>query len=184
MYADLTKALVNPYVVIYILIVFGGQFLIGEIRRRQQKQIANRRSAQGLPEDVFLDHAERLTDRRRQAMLESGLLLGSIFLVPFILVLISYLLEQAGYSTQEAASGIGVVFVGLFLWVLLGGTDVGKAFLSGLAFKTIAAVKVPFQVGDRVTLKGVAGKVIGFDTFFVTIQTVNDDLVSVPTGSL
>lgn len=59
-----------------------------------------------------------------------------------------------------------------------------KGFLGGLAFKTLAAFKTPFQSGDRVTIKGSSGKVVGFDTFFVSLQTVNDDLVSIPTHTL
>lgn len=42
----------------------------------------------------------------------------------------------------------------------------------------------PLQIGDRVTLKGHSGKVIRIGTFFVTLQTLDDDLVSIPTREL
>ena len=83
-------------------------------------------------------------------------------------------------------NGVAIVFVGLLLWILINGTDVAKAFLGGLAFRTVLAFKkpTPFQMGDRVTLKGIGGKVIAFDSFFVTLQTPNDDQISIPTAAL
>ena len=79
---------------------------------------------------------------------------------------------------------MGIAFLLLLSWILSNGTDIVKAFMGGLAFKTIAAFKQPFQVGDRITLKGVSGKVISFNTFFVVLQTFSDDQISVPTHTL
>jgi hypothetical protein len=42
----------------------------------------------------------------------------------------------------------------------------------------------PLQIGDRVTFKGHSGKVIRISTFFIILQTLDDDLVSVPTREL
>ena len=80
--------------------------------------------------------------------------------------------------------GLAIAFLALLTWTIYSGTDILKAFLGGLAFKTIAAFTQPFQVGDRVTLKGISGKVVKFETFFVMLQTLNDDLISIPTHTL
>jgi small-conductance mechanosensitive channel len=179
---DLAKMFVNPYVIIYLLIVIGGQMLYTAWYQWSRKQIAKHRRTQGLPEDIFLNHAERLSERRREALLESGILAASIIIVPFILI---YIAGSPNSDTPgKEQQGLALVFVALLFWVMISGTEVAKVFLSGLAFKTLTAFKNPFQVGDRVTLKGVGGKVIGIDTFFVTLQTPDDDQVSIPTASL
>jgi len=53
-----------------------------------------------------------------------------------------------------------------------------------VAFRAYASIRCPFQVGDRVTIGGQSGKVEFIGPFFVTLVTVDDDLVNVPTASL
>lgn len=179
---DLVKMLANRYVLIYLIILIGVQLVYAGWRYWQRQSIARRRSAQGLPDDILLYHAQRLAERRRDALLQSSLLLGSVLIVPFILVVIAQQFEEG--DSNSGQQGVVLVFVTLLLWLLYTGTDVAKSFLGGLAFKTLAAFKNPFQIGDRVTLKDIGGKVVDFDTFFVTLQTPNDDLISIPTASL
>ena len=77
-----------------------------------------------------------------------------------------------------------ILLLGLVLWLLWSGTDVAKAFLGGLAFKTLTAMKHPIQVGDRATLKGHTGKVAAIGVFFVQIRIAGGTLVSLPTNEL
>ena len=83
---------------------------------------------------------------------------------------------------QRAA--LGAVFLAILIWVLVAATDVAKAFLGGLAFRSFVGFRSPFQVGDRVTIGGHTGKVLEIGPFFVRLQTPDDDLVSIPTSSL
>lgn len=131
--------------------------------------------SQGLPEALLMGTSERLIERRQEAFLESAWLVITILVVPFVLI---------QFAAEEDQKGIALAFAILLLWVILNGTEVAKAFLSGLAFKTLVAFRTPFQVGDRVTLKGIGGKVVRFNTFFVTLQTADDDQISIPTSSL
>jgi len=180
---DLADALLNPYVLVYLLIVAAAQAGVAYWLKHGRAKIAARRRAQGLPDQVLIDHAERLSERRREALLQSLALVVSVVVTPF--VLLSCAPHGAVDGAAEATKvGLAAVFLGLLLWVLVSATDVSKAFLGGLAFKTLAAFKAPFQVGDRVTLKGIGGKVVGFDSFFVRLQTPNDDLVSIPISAL
>lgn len=179
---DLVKLFANWYVFFYLILVSSLQLAYAGWRRWQRHEITKRRSAQGLPNEIVIYHAQHLAERRRDALLQSGLLLGSIIIVPFILIMIAHQPESRDPNPQQ--TGVVIVFVSLLLWMVFNGTDVAKAFLGGLAFKTLAAFKNPFQVGDRVTLKDINGKVMGFDTFFVTLQTPNDDQISIPTASL
>lgn len=172
----------NVYVLSYLLLIFALQFAYAGWLRWRRHHIASRRRAQGLPDAILINNSERLSERRRHALVQSGLLLGSILLLPFILVWLAPQLE--GGAADLERSGVIIVFLALLVWLALEGTDVAKAFLGGLAFKTLAAFKNPFQLGDRVTLKGIGGKVVGFNTFFVTLATPNDDLVNIPTASL
>ncbi len=86
--------------------------------------------------------------------------------------------------TEEERKALTITFIVLLAWVFYNATTMVKAFLGGLAFKTLVAFKSPFQVGDRVTFKGYSGKVKELGMFFVKLQTLNDDLVSIPTTSL
>ena len=70
------------------------------------------------------------------------------------------------------------------LWFLVNGSDVAKSFVGGLFFKTLVSLSKPIQVGDRVTLRGHSGRVTSIGIFFVRIQTLDDDLVSIPSDSL
>jgi small-conductance mechanosensitive channel len=170
------KLLQNIYVLIYLVIIFGGQVLLAWWRGFKRRQIVLRRRAQGLSDDVLLGTSERLVERKREALVESAWLLLTILLVPFVLL---QLTENTGQK-----QGIALAFIVVLVWALVNGTDVAKAFLSGLAFKTLVAFRTPFQIGDRVTLKGIGGKVVKFNTFFVTLQTADDDQISIPTSTL
>lgn len=179
--SDFVKTFVNPYVLGYLLAVGLGQLGYTAWKRVQRNAVATRRRRQGLPDDLMLSTAQTLAEHRRDALLASAILLLTVTVLPFLLIHLS-----AYGENEEARNGISIVFAGLVLWMLLIGTDVAKSLLGGLAFRTIVAFQrpAPFQTGDRVTLKGIGGKVIGFDSFFVTLQTPNDDQVSIPTASL
>jgi len=176
------EALLNPYVFAYLLIVILAQCWIVSRGRRRRAKIAKQRAAQDLPPDIIVDHAERLADVRRESLSEALFLVATIVLIPFVIVLLDR--SVTGLMTPAEKGGLALVFLGLILWVLFNGTDLAKAFLGGLAFRTVLAFKNPIQVGDRVTLKGHGGKVKEIGVFFVKLQTPNDDLVSIPTRDL
>lgn len=178
---DVQKAITNPDFLIYLLIylgtIIGTQMLYSLGIYLRQTRTNKRRFARGLPEKILIHHAEKQSSRRFDVLIQNFLLLASVFIVPFLLVSISSL-EDADKSS------LLLVFVLLLIWIFVNGSDFIKAFLNGLAFKTITAFTQPFQVGDRVNLKGISGKVIKFNTFFVVLITPNDDLISIPTHSL
>ncbi len=176
---DLAQALLNIYVILYLVIVIGAQAWIILRIRKQRQQIQQNRAQQGLPSDILLNHSERLSDIRNETLLQSSVLLVSIIVTPFLIMLIF-----GGFMSGEARNGLAVIFLGLLGWMLFNGTDVAKSFLGGLAFNTLLAFKHPIQVGDRVTLKGHGGKVLEVGLFFVKLQTPNDDLISIPTRDL
>jgi hypothetical protein len=138
---------------------------------------------------VLLSAAQTLAENKRAALLENLVLMLTVVVVPFVLVAIAPTPEatqaEEGKTLAEK-NGLAIVFVALLLWVLINATDVAKAFLGGLALRTVLAFKepTPFQLGDRVTLKGIGGKVVALDSFFVTLQTPNDDQISIPTATL
>lgn len=180
----LAESLINPYILVYFLVVVGAQLLYGQLKWIKQKQLARRRQRQGLPSDVLMDSGERLSDRRREALIESGLLLFTILIVPFILIWLSGFAAESAEDAATTRQGLVLAFLALILGFFYNATDAARAFLGGLAFRILAAFKQPFQMGDRVTVKDISGKVVGFDTFFITLQTANDDQVSIPTHTL
>ncbi|MGB3641052.1 MAG: mechanosensitive ion channel domain-containing protein [Rivularia sp. (in: cyanobacteria)] len=182
---DVQKAITNPEILIYLLIylgtIIGTQLLYSLGIYLRQTRTNKRRFARGLPETILIHHAEKQSSRRFDVLIQNFLLLFSVFIVPFLLVSIS---ETDSNINSADKSSLVLVFVLLLIWIFVNGTDLIKAFLNGLAFKTITAFTQPFQVGDRVNLKGIKGKVVKFNTFFVVLITPDDDLISIPTHSL
>ena len=166
----------NGPVAIYLLLVVVAQIGVNVWFWWRRERVARKRARVGLPADVIMGHAERASRVRLEAGLQAGVLLVTVFVVPLALV----------WFAQDAdkVRGVLLVFVVLLAWLLLQGTDVAKAFLGGLAFKTLAAFQCPIQVGDRVILKGQHGKVEHIGLFFVTLQTSDDDRISIPTREL
>ena len=127
----IVELLQNPKILIYLLIVIGSQaiYVFGKYLRR--RRISKRRKAQGLPDRILINHAEKLAERRIDALIQSGLLLAAIIITPFVLVLIT--------ESDADKKGLAIAFLVLLAWTIYSGTDILRAFLGGLAFKTIAA---------------------------------------------
>lgn len=181
---DLAASFLNRYVIIYLLVVVIGQVVYAQWQRHVKQTVANRRSQQGLPDDILLSTEETLASNRHATLLQNLILMLTVVVTPFILVGIAALADEG--QAVLAQNGLAIVFLGLLLWILISATDVARAFLGGLALKTVLAFRkpTPLQMGDRVTLKGIGGKVVALDAFFVTLQTANDDQISIPTSSL
>lgn len=176
------ESLINKYVLAYLALVVGGQVLVALVARSRRSTVRKRRLEQGLDEAVLIDHTEKLSEMRREAITPALALAATVFLGPFVVVGLARLL--GGQLSSEEWEGLILVLLGLVLWILWSGTDVAKAFLSGLAFKTLVAVKCPLQVGDRLTVHGHTGKVTGIGIFYVTLRLGGGDLVSIPTQGL
>ena len=186
---ELAEALIDKYVLIYIFIIVAAQLACWGRCFYKRKKIERQRRKAELPPDIIMDHSERLADLRKESIWASSVLVVTIFLTPFAIIFVIWLCkgaESEGFAKIAAENGDGLIlaFIGLFIWILFSGTDVARNFLGGLGFKTLVAFKSPFQVGDRVTLKGIGGKVTSISTFFVTLQTPNDDLINIPTSGL
>ena len=174
---DLAELLLNPWLFLYVAIVVLTQVAVAVAFEFRRRRLDARRASLGLGGVSLGDQDQHLRGQRREAFWLAGALLGTVFVVPL-------LLKTVPGMTLEEKQGLAVGFGLLLLWVLLTGTDVSRAMLGGLAFRTAAALHRPFQVGDRVVLRGVAGRVEEFGMLFTKIRTPDDNLVSLPTGSL
>ena len=178
----LYNALFTWPVAIYVLLVAAALLVPPFCFAQARKRVMRRRVQAGLPPEIVMDPQDRLARDRREAGLQAILLLVAIFVVP---LLIAPLLPAPSDGQSEVVKGgFLVVFIAILLWLLFQGTDIAKACLGGLGFKTMIAFQDSMQVGDRATLKGYGGKILKIGTFFVTLQTPDDDLVSVPTQTL
>ncbi len=177
---DLGNMMLNRYVAAYLLCVVGVQVIIAFIRRGLEKETEARRQAQGLSPEVLVGPATQLAALRKSAWWEAVALWGCIILLPFLIV--TMVPQESTYDTTR--SGLAATFVALLVWTMVSASDVLKSFVGGLTFKLLVAVRPPFQLHDRVTLSGHSGKVVHIGFFHVRLQTPNDDLVSIPTGTL
>lgn len=149
-------------VAIYLAAVIGGQIGLALYRGKIAEATMQRRRRAGLDDRILVDHSVTLETIRRWSMVDAIVLLGTVLVVPIVL---------AKWSPDDQAA-LGATFLALLLWVLVSATDVARAFLGGVAFRAYVGLRQPFQVGDRVTLMGHAGKVDGIDPFFVRPMTI------------
>lgn len=176
------EAMLNVYAGGYAALVVVTQIVVALVFRRRRQRVRARRRRQGLDDQVMIDHTVKLSELRQEAITPALALLATVLFGPFLIVALATLLGQA--PSAEEREGLIIVLLGFVLWLLWSGTDVGKAFLGGLAFKTLVAVKHPIQVGDRVTLKGITGKLTDLGVFFVQLRVGGGNLVSIPTTGL
>ncbi len=169
------KDLLNPYVLAYLSVVVLSQLLLSIRGSWKRGKTARARRKQGLPESIIMNYSAQLKEEKRESVTQAVTLLAAVILTPFLLVL---------RAEEGHKNGLAVMFIGLLVWVAVTGTDMARAFLGGLALKTLLAIKHPIQVGDRVTIKGQSGKITGIGIFFVTLLTADDDAVNIPTRSL
>lgn len=163
-------------VVIYLAVIILSQVALHYGRRHKADIIGSRRIRAGLDQKKLVDHAVKLHTIKTEAVTDALLLVATILIVPILIA--------ASIDDAEQQKALGVIFLGLLIWVLVSATDIARAFLGGIAFRAFVGLKAPFQVGDRVTLGGHTGKVTEIGAFFVRLQTPDDDLVSIPTSSL
>lgn len=172
----------NWPVAIYLLIVIGAQILPPLAIKLWQLRIERRRARAGLPGNLIMAHAERLARVRWESGIQAATLLLAVLVAPLLIVWLGR--NWDADLNKKVQGGLLVVFIAILVWLLLQGTDLAKAFLGGLAFKTVVAFQRSMQVGDRVTLKGHSGKVLKIGTFFVTLQTPDEDLINIPSREL
>jgi len=174
---DLVQTFYSPFVAFYLIGVVLLPFIIPLAIKRWNRNIAHERKSQGLDDKVLRNPEAQLKLQRKQAGLEIALFIFLAGFLPFLLVKLSH--DHPGESEK-----ISLAFTVFLLWVLVSGTSIAKNFLGGLAFRAISAFSTTLQEGDRATLSGHHGVVQKIGTFYTKIQTLDDDLVSVPTASL
>ena len=103
----------NPNVLIYLGIVIGTQVIYGLWRYLKRRSIRKRRKDRGLTDRILINNAEKLASRRLDALAQSGLLLASILIVPFILVGIN----------KDSRSALTIAFVVLLGLILFSATN-------------------------------------------------------------
>ena len=179
---DWLEKLLNWQVGVYLLVVIATQILPPYYFNCVRRRVARRRAKVGLPPDILMNASERLERFQFESLVEAISFLGAIILAPPFLLWITRFAQ--GELSKDIRQSLLVTFIAILVWLLVQGTDVAKAFLAGLAFKTLVAFQVPFQTGDKVTLKGHSGKVTKIGIFFITLETPDDDLVSIPSKDL
>jgi small-conductance mechanosensitive channel len=192
--SELLDLLKNPYVFLYVALIVLIQMGYLRHRRRKAARITANRAAQGLPSQTIVNQSVKLEELKTQARKETWVLILPIVLLPFVMAGLEFALNAclfnpaAGCSTTKAAvhSGDGLLFTFFIfmLWLMFTGTELAKAAIGGIAFRTVMVFGNTFQVGDRVTINGNSGKLIDIGVFYLTLVTLNDDKICLPTNSL
>ena len=90
---EFTQLVLNPYAGLYLISILGVQLLYRAWRRQQGKRTATQRRTRGLPAETLLNRPYRRGQPRRQALSEGILLFGSVLVLPFLVGLLSRLIE-------------------------------------------------------------------------------------------
>ncbi|MBF0452625.1 MAG: mechanosensitive ion channel [Candidatus Magnetomorum sp.] len=168
------KDFLNTDVIVYLSIIVGVLFLISLIKRMIRSHIQYQRKKANLPKKVIINVSDKLENNRFFVSFQMGILFFTIVLVPFIMM---------GYHPKNS-KGLLIALFSILIWLLIHGTDIFKNFLAGFAFKILTVLKSSIQIGDRATIKGVTGKILQIDSFYITLQTIDEDQVNIPTFSL
>ncbi len=182
---DLLKNFLSPFVVAYILGVIAIPFITPVVNRVLAARKVRRRRAAGLDDVVLSNPGDGLQKLRFESIIETLMALAVVITLPILLI---WLVENTGLvdvaQRSKEIEKINVAFVAFTLWTLVSGTTIARSFLGGLAFRSLAAFSDAIQVGDRVTIKGHHGVVKGIGVFYTQLQTLSDDLISIPSNQL
>ncbi len=176
---ELLKILIDPFVGAYVILIIAIQVLAYYYNVYQKRQISKRRRLAGLDNQILVNQTQRLEELKKEARNQTLVLLLPVVALPIVLWLIS-----TQMSSYDPEMGLLLTFLIFTLWLLFNATDIAKALIGGIAFRTVTAFSSSFQVGDRVTLRGYSGKALEIGVFYVKLQTIGDDLVCIPTSSL
>ena len=193
---QLIDLLVNIDVFLYVGLVVAIQFAYTKSVRTKKERIENNRKAQELPKGSLVNQTRKLEELKAEAKQQVTWLLLPIVALPFILVVLKYLIgltPAIGWINQitnpftgviNSSGGLLLTFLLFALWLLFTTTDLAKAAVGGIAFRTVMVFSNTIQVGDRVTIAGSSGKITDIGIFYLTLVTIDDDKVCLPTNSL
>lgn len=162
----------NGYVPAYLAAIIGSQLLYVLASRAYAQHRTRKRMACGLPADELIVTASRLKSQRWAAGLQVTVFATALLGVPVAFILFT--------GERQAA----IVFVAFLAMISIQVPEPIRHSIGGLAFRSLVAADAPFQVGDRVCLRGVRGRVTSIGMFYVTLQTPDDDKISIPTHAL
>lgn len=177
---DFLKQLNNGYVLAYVVLIIVIQGCYGWYRHCQAKRIGEQRQRLGLPEDILINQSKKLAELKKESITQALVLILPLIILPFVLAAIAKLLGMPPIP----AKGLLFTFLVFLGWLAFSGTDLAKATIGGIAFRTVMTLSNTVQVGDRVTIKGHSGKLVDVGIFYLTLVTVDDDKVCLPTNSL
>ena len=186
--ADLLKTFLSPFVVAYIVGVILIPVITSRITSWAEKRTARRRREVGLDDRILRNPKAQLQVARKQSQRETIVFLILALLLPVVLLMIIHFFPDSLWGFNVDKDGekekINLAFAALLVWTLVSGTSLAKNFIGGLAFRALSSASQSIQVGDRATLDGHHGIVQNIGIFHTTLQTLDDDLISIPTTKL
>lgn len=181
---NITSGLLNPYVLLYGVSIVMTQLIYTQWRRKRRAWIVMQRRTRGLSDDILLSQSEQLIARRQHAFIQSVLLLLTALGLPFLLSAAISLIEGRSRSALSGQLGLTVAAIVITFILLWSAKRPLQAFVGGLSFKLLAVFLVPFEIGDRITIKGLTGRVTHLGTFLLELETTEGKQISLPTYSL
>ena len=173
---NIGEILINKYVFAYLATLGGLLYWFRVKEANRAKTIQDARDREGLGPEILAGPKTRLQGSRDRALKESELFLALALILPFLLSIFG--------AEDKEKTGLATAFIAIFAWILVSGTDLAKSLVGGLAFRILNPLKPAFGLHDRVTIKGISGKVVDIGVFHVRLQTPDDDLICIPTSSL
>lgn len=178
--AELIEQIKNGYVLTYIILIIAIQIVYRMYCNYRSERIKNQRKATGLPSNILINQNKKLSEVKKESSLQALVLILPVVTLPFILSGVSWITD----SGNDPASGLFYAFLIFLAWIAFSGTDLAKAAIGGIAFRTVMAFSNTVQVGDRVTISGYSGKLLDIGIFYIILETADDDKICLPTNTL
>lgn len=189
---SLIDQLNNGYVLAYVVLMVLIQLCYSWYRRSRARGIDEKRRGLGLPEGVLVNQSKKLFELKRESVTQALVLLIPMVCLPLLLVILSGVLNggdgaapvQGGEESAGPGTGLFFAFLLILGWLAFTATDLAKATIGGIAFRTVMTLANTVQIGDRVTINGQSGKLVDVGIYYLTLNTVDDDKICIPTNTL
>lgn len=178
--AEILEQIKNGYVLTYIALILVTQVVYVMYRTYRSENIIRQRRKAGLPPNILINQSKKLTELKKESTLQAMVLILPVVTLPFILTGISVISNTKNNPT----SGLFYTFLIFLAWIAFSATDLAKAAIGGIAFRTVMIYSDTVQVGDRVTISGYSGKLLNVGIFYIILETADDDKICLPINSL
>jgi len=178
-YIDIFSGLIEShgvYVFGYFVSILIGYIIYKYCVFLYMKCVNNRRKKETLPGEFIENPYDYIKNNQYFLYLQLLIFFLLTIVIPFNLII--------GMDDSGKKNFLLIILLSSILWFIISGTNLFKTVASGFAFKNFFILKKTVQIGDTIKIDTVTGKIVNIDSFYVTLQTVDEDQVNFSSANL